>query len=91
MLRRESESCKSVDSSRVRNRSCQILDRRSKKVGDLAQVLLERTEIPEVSAKSWMLYEMKENRCLYGKRNYKKREIASLTKMMTLITILELV
>lgn len=34
---------------------------------------------------------MRENKCLYAKRNYKKREIASLTKMMNLIVILELV
>jgi D-alanyl-D-alanine carboxypeptidase len=56
-----------------------------------SQPLLERTDIPEVSAKSWMLYELREGRSLYGKRNYKKREMASLTKMMNLITILQLV
>jgi D-alanyl-D-alanine carboxypeptidase len=44
--------------------------------------------MPEVTAKSWMVYEMREGRALCGKRNYKKREMASLTKMMSLITIL---
>ena len=34
---------------------------------------------------------MREGRALSGKRNYKKREMASLTKMMNLITVLELV
>ena len=53
--------------------------------------MVERSEIPEVSAKSWMLYEMREGRSLYGRRNYKKREMASLTKMMNLVAILHLV
>lgn len=52
---------------------------------------MERSEIPKVSAKSWMLYEMREGRSLYGRRNYKKREMASLTKMMNLVAILHLV
>ena len=47
--------------------------------------------MPQVTAKSWVLYEMKTNRCLYGQRNYKKREIASLTKMLNLTTILNIV
>ena len=33
---------------------------------------------------------MREGKELYGKRTYKKREIASLTKIMNLITTLEL-
>lgn len=34
---------------------------------------------------------MREGRSLYGRRNYKKREMASLTKMMNLAAILHLV
>lgn len=82
-LHREEGSLRSVSSTR--NRSCQ-LERPKRRPA--AQALLERTDMPEVSAKSWMLYELKEGRCLYGKRNYKKREMASLTKMMNLITVL---
>lgn len=88
-LRREDVSLRSVTS--VRNRSCQLLKGERKMQVGSHGALLERTDIPEVSAKSWMLYELREGRCLYGKRNYKKREMASLTKMMNLITILELV
>ena len=33
---------------------------------------------------------MKQQRCLYGLRHFKRREIASLTKMINLITILNL-
>ncbi len=33
---------------------------------------------------------MKRGRCIFGKLNFKRREIASLTKMLNLITILEL-
>lgn len=47
--------------------------------------------MPEVSAKSWLVYELREGRSLCGKRDYKKREMASLTKMMNLATILQLV
>lgn len=45
---------------------------------------------PKVTAKSWLLYEMKEGRSIYGRRTHKPREIASLTKMITLVAILEL-
>jgi D-alanyl-D-alanine carboxypeptidase len=46
--------------------------------------------LPQVTAKSWIVYEMKAQKYIYGKRNFKKREIASLTKIMNLITILEI-
>jgi D-alanyl-D-alanine carboxypeptidase len=46
--------------------------------------------MPSVSAKSWAIYEIKQKKLIYGKRMFKKREIASLTKIMNLITILEL-
>lgn len=47
--------------------------------------------MPAVSSKSWAVYEMKQDRLLYGKRVTRKKEIASLTKMMNLITALEIV
>lgn len=46
--------------------------------------------MPSVSAQSWVLYEMREERFLTGRSNFKRREIASLTKIMNLITILQL-
>lgn len=44
--------------------------------------------MPSVTAKSWAVYEMKQGKLIYGKRMFKNREIASLTKMMNLITII---
>ena len=46
---------------------------------------------PSVTAKSWILFEMKSGRTIYGRRAKKPREMASLTKIMHLITILELI
>lgn len=46
--------------------------------------------MPSISAHSWVLYEMKEEKFICGRANFKRREIASLTKIMNLITILEL-
>lgn len=46
--------------------------------------------MPSVSAQSWVLYEMREERFLSGRANFKRREIASLTKIMNLITILNI-
>ena len=48
-------------------------------------------KLPKITAKSWILFEMRQQRCLYGMRHFKRREIASLTKMLNLITILNLV
>ena len=47
-----------------------------------------RMTMPSITAHSWVLYEMKEERFIYGKSNFKKREIASLTKIMNFYTIL---
>lgn len=44
--------------------------------------------MPSVSAKSWAVYELKQAKLVYGKRVFKSREIASLTKIMNLITII---
>lgn len=48
-------------------------------------------ELPDITAKSWVLFQLRENNCIYGKRNYKKREIASLIKIMNLVTILGII
>lgn len=42
--------------------------------------------VPNVSAHSWIVYEMNKGKCIHGKRIHKKREMASLTKIMNLIT-----
>lgn len=49
-----------------------------------------RVSMPLVSAKSWAIFEMKQAKLIYGKRIFKGREIASLTKIMNLIAIIEL-
>jgi D-alanyl-D-alanine carboxypeptidase len=45
---------------------------------------------PKVSAKSWIVYDMQQGKTLWSHRSHKRREMASLTKMMNLITIIEL-
>lgn len=47
--------------------------------------------MPQVSAKSWVIYEAKKGRFIHGKRIFKKREIASLTKIMNLIVVIDCV
>lgn len=49
-----------------------------------------RISMPSVTARSWAVYEMKQAKMIYGKRTFKKREMASLTKIMNFITILDL-
>lgn len=39
--------------------------------------------LPMISAKAWAIAEARSGEILYAKREHKKREIASLTKMMT--------
>lgn len=45
--------------------------------------------MPQVSAKSWIVYEARKGRYIHGKRIFKKREIASLTKIMNLIVVID--
>lgn len=49
-----------------------------------------RMLMPSISAHSWVIYEMREQKFVFGKANFKKREIASLTKIMNLITIIKI-
>jgi D-alanyl-D-alanine carboxypeptidase len=46
----------------------------------------EKLFVPNISARSWIAYEMNSGKVIYGKRINKKREMASLTKIMNLIT-----
>lgn len=47
--------------------------------------------IPTITAKSWCLWKKEKGRhnYIYGKRPYKQREIASLTKIMTALVVQE--
>ena len=45
--------------------------------------------IPQVSAHSWIAFEMNKMKFIHGKRIHRRREIASLTKIMNLITAID--
>ena len=47
--------------------------------------------VPQISAKSWCIWKKKNTKFLhhYGKRIHKVREIASLTKMVTAMTVID--
>jgi serine-type D-Ala-D-Ala carboxypeptidase (penicillin-binding protein 5/6) len=45
---------------------------------------------PAVSAQSWSVYDMKTKELIFGKMEKERREIASLTKIMTCYTVLSL-
>ena len=47
--------------------------------------------MPDVSAHSWIVYEMNRGKYIHGKRIRKVREMASLTKIMNLITAIEII
>jgi hypothetical protein len=89
-IERELSSKRAVSASHQRNQSCQQLLKRRSDRSPLVCSFMEATDLPEVSAKSWALYEMRSERLLFGKRDYKRREMASLTKIMNLSTILDL-
>ena len=46
---------------------------------------------PKVSAHYWAIFDGTKQQFIHGKREYMKRECASLTKIMTAYTVLELV
>lgn len=54
-------------------------------------MLVEDQSLPELSAKSWAIWRKVDDRFvyIYGRRPYKQREIASLTKMMVALLVLE--
>ena len=45
---------------------------------------------PKVSAHFWAIFDVNKQSFIHGKREYMRREVASLTKMMTAYTILDL-
>jgi D-alanyl-D-alanine carboxypeptidase len=45
---------------------------------------------PSISAKCWAVYDVNKMSFIHGKREYYKRECASLTKIMTCYVVLEL-
>ena len=47
--------------------------------------------MPNISAKSWVIYDVNQMAFMIGKREYMQREIASLTKIMTCYTVIQLV
>lgn len=55
----------------------------------MTKILLD-LPAPVVSAQSWAVYDMKHDKFLFGKLERDRREIASLTKIMTCYTILNL-
>lgn len=44
---------------------------------------------PQISASSWIIYEANRSKFIHGKRIFKKREIASLTKIMNLAVVID--
>jgi len=46
--------------------------------------------VPQISAKYWAIYDAKASNFLHGRREFIKREVASLTKIMTCYTVLKL-
>ena len=45
---------------------------------------------PKISAHYWAIFDGHKQSFIHGKREYMKREVASLTKIMTAYTVLEL-
>ena len=55
----------------------------------LAKILMDKPA-PHCSAQSWAVYDQKTNTLLFGKMEREKREVASLTKIMTAYTVFKL-
>lgn len=55
----------------------------------LAKILLDRPA-PHVSASSWVVLDSQTRDVLFGRLEKERREIASLTKILTLYTVLNL-
>eukprot|EP00826_Nyctotherus_ovalis_P038465 TRINITY_DN3603_c0_g2_i1.p1 TRINITY_DN3603_c0_g2~~TRINITY_DN3603_c0_g2_i1.p1 ORF type:complete len:267 (+),score=47.17 TRINITY_DN3603_c0_g2_i1:70-870(+) len=51
---------------------------------------MEMINCPHISAKSWAVFDSKSGQLLKGKGEHTRREVASLTKIMTAYTVLEL-
>lgn len=46
--------------------------------------------MPQISAKCWAIYDVNKMTFIHGKREYLKRECASLTKIMTCYVVIKL-
>ena len=46
--------------------------------------------VPKISAHYWAIFDGHKQSFIHGKREYMKREVASLTKIMTAYTVIEL-
>jgi D-alanyl-D-alanine carboxypeptidase len=55
------------------------------------RVLEHRIKVPTVTAKSWCVYDAITGDFIYGVREHKRREIASLTKIMTCYVVCKLI
>ena len=56
----------------------------------LAKILLDRPA-PHVSALSWVVLDYHTKEILFGKLEKERREVASLTKILTIYTVMKLV
>lgn len=55
----------------------------------LAKILMDKPA-PHCSAQSWAIYDQKTNTLMFGKNEKEKREVASITKIMTCYVTLQL-
>lgn len=53
----------------------------------MTKILLD-LPAPHLTAQAWAVYDMKANKFLFGKLERDRREIASLTKIMTCYTVI---
>lgn len=68
------------------------IDTEEEKMSDiqLTKLLLD-IPVPFVSAQSWVVYDCNSEQVLFGRMERERREIASLTKIMTCYVVLELI
>lgn len=50
----------------------------------------KKRKVPNISAKCWAIYDVNKMSIVYGRREYQKREVASLTKIMTAWVVINL-
>ena len=55
----------------------------------MTKILLDNPA-PAISAQSWAVFDVKSEKLLFGKLERDRREIASLTKIMTFYTVVQL-
>ena len=79
-------------SFKVKRCACGNCEECMKDFNYFLQLFSDNTNIPEITAKSWCIWKKKNNKYMYyyGKRIHKVREIASLTKIITGMTAVEI-